>query len=230
MQLLVGFCLFCQCILWFTLKHNAMNWINKQLMLHISCLQIHEKMEEVWDEEAMEVVWDVEATVVVSGGLSLYSRRDLIWFAFILFLVWMNGPLNRINWYPYPMIFKCFHHTWIGSIDISYPMIFNCFRIQSKITLIFNIVKDGGYGRYGGYGGCKCWTLGLHCARRNCLFLLILSMLMPWNAYLMNGINLNLTLMLAPYDMQKDGGYGRCKFLLLMNIPFPDVQVSENDI
>ena len=46
-----------------------------------------EAMEEVWDEEAMEEVWDVEAAVVVSGGLSLYSRRDLIWFAFILFLV-----------------------------------------------------------------------------------------------------------------------------------------------
>ena len=45
-------------------------------------------------------------------------------------------------------------------------------------------------------------------------------------------INSHLTMMLVSYYTQKYGGYGRCKLLLLMNIPKlldSDVQISEND-
>ena len=45
-------------------------------------------------------------------------------------------------------------------------------------------------------------------------------------------INSHLTMMLVSNYTQKDGGYGRCKLLLLMNIPKlldSDVQISEND-
>ena len=57
----------------------------------------------------------------------------------------------------------------------------------------------------------------------------VLSVLLPRTDEL---INSHLSMMLVSYYTQKDGGYGRCKSLLLMNIPKlldSDVQISEND-